>query len=528
MSQTLSNRYIRRICLALLIAALAACSSNTDPGPTPSPDPDPTETELPLADLVTEAISIELNPHGIAPLVAEASFTTRIPTRITLTVPGEESVTQSFGEATEHRLPILGLYPDTNNQVTLRLESTEGYTETTESIQTEALPEALPDVDIVTAKRDQMEPGWNLSALRVSDTPGRHLPFIYDPAGDIRWYAEFPFAELAIGFERLANGNFIFGVEETIYEYDMLGAEINAWQLPDYFYTHDIIEKPDGNFVIVVDKEGLDTIDDFVIEMDRDSGEIVREWDLRQVLDVSRQTYEEEVRDWLHVNAVWYDERDDTLIISGRNQGVFKVTMENELVWILAPHKGWEQAGPDGNGLETSQYLLTAVDANGNPYPEAVQQGDEDPEGFSWVWGQHTPMVLPNGNLFVFDNGRKRNFSGSGTARYSRGVEYAIDKEAMTIEQVWQYGKERGEEFHAQIISDVDYLPETGNRLIMPGIINASGTPPNQAIMTEVTYPGKEVVFEAKIEFANLFAGEVFGYKDISYRSERLPLYPSE
>lgn len=28
----------------------------------------------------------------------------------------------------------------------------------------------------------------------------------------------------------------------------------------------------------------------------------------------------------------------------------------------------------------------------------------------------------------------------------------------MTIEQVWEYGKERGSEFYSPYISDVDYL----------------------------------------------------------------------
>ena len=69
-------------------------------------------------------------------------------------------------------------------------------------------------------------------------------------------------------------------------------------------------------------------------------------------------------------------------------------------------------------------------------------------------------MILPNGNLFVFDNGRKRNFSGdpltADSSDYSRGVEYAINEVAMTVTQVWQYGKERGSAFYSPIISDVD------------------------------------------------------------------------
>ena len=127
------------------------------------------------------------------------------------------------------------------------------------------------------------------------------------------------------------------------------------------------------------------------------------------------------------------------------------------------------------------------------------------------------------GTMFVFDNGRERNFSEEGP-EYSRGVEYAIDEEAMTVEQVWQYGKERGEAFYSPIISDVDYLPQTGNRLIMPGIIGTF-SPPSYALMTEVTYPDKEVVFEARLEFKNLLEGDsIFG--DSIYRAERLPLYP--
>ena len=135
-------------------------------------------------------------------------------------------------------------------------------------------------------------------------------------------------------------------------------------------------------------------------------------------------------------------------------------------------------------------------------------------------------MLLPNGNLFVFDNGLKRTFSAEGEP-FSRGVEYAIDEEALTTTQVWQYGKERGEAFHSAIISDVDYLPETENRLITPGIVWSSD--PYYALITEVTYPAAEVVFEAKLTFKNLLSTSDeldWGQFDIAYRSERLPLYP--
>ena len=41
---------------------------------------------------------------------------------------------------------------------------------------------------------------------------------------------------------------------------------------------------------------------------------------------------------------------------------------------------------------------------------------------------------------------------------YSRAVIYHYDEEAGTIEQLWQYGKERGMELYASFICDVDYI----------------------------------------------------------------------
>ena len=511
----------------VLLLGLSAC--NTEPATVTPPEPEPpVDTPTVIQDLLDGELDVTLNPYGIAPLTAEAVFNTKVPVSVSLKVAGDEPVTQTFGAVTEHRIPILGLYPDTENEVTLRLESAEGAAETTLSLQTEPLPDVLPTVKIVQADREAMEAGWNLNSLRLRVTPEKALPFMYDPRGAIRWYLDLPVSGRTSSPERFANGNIIYGFEDTLYEYTMLGQKVREWDISGYEYHHEIVEKPDGNLIVAVDKAGLDTIEDFVIELERESGEIVREWDFRKSLDIDRQTFDDDERDWLHMNAMFYDERDDTLIISGRVQGLAKVTMDNELVWILAPHKGW---GENGRGESTSEHLLTAVDANGEPYAEAVQQGEEDTEGFSWVWGQHAPLILPNGNLFVFDNGENRNFSGNGdftqeSPSFSRGVEYAINEDEMTVEQVWQYGKERGEAFYSPIISDVDYLPQTGNRLVMPGIINTFGEPPPYALMSEVTYPDKEVVFEAKLEFKNLLEGEsVFG--DSVYRAERLPLYPA-
>lgn len=480
----------------------------------------PPEGAVPIESLANGAINLSLNPSGISPLTAEITFQTVRPVAVSSTVLGRIPLTVSSETATDHAIPVVGLYPGTLNQVELRLRDVDGLTAIdTLEIQTEALPGFLPTVDVVTAAADRMEPGWTLSSLSI----GRRdvfesYPFMFDTDGSTRWFLDFSELDgIVFLVEPLQNGNLVLGHGHHIYELDRLGREVASWEMPGYWFHHDVVEKPDGNLLVAVDKGGEPTVEDHVIEIDRASGAVVNEWDLRESLDIDRGVHVDDPVDWFHMNAVWYDQRDGTVIVSGRNQSaVVKLTEANEVVWILAPHKGWDRAA---DGTDLTRYLLTAVDADGTPYPDSVQLGDSGLAGFRWSWLQHAPMILPNGDLFVFDNGADRNFGSAPL--FSRGVEYRIDEGVRTVQQVWQYGQERGAEFFSPIISDVDYLPETGNRLIMPGIIN--GEQP-QALVTEITHPGAEVVFEARILFKNSFSSGAlqWGDFDLVYRSERL------
>lgn len=486
--------------------------------------------EVDPEQMLSSEVTINVDPNGFMPLVAEVTFTTEEHTQVTIRLEEDELVHEFSTFSNEHSIPVLGLRPGVVNNVELEISDLEDeYCYLELQITTDTIPSYLPEIDIVTAIESQMEPGWNLSSLNIG-TNGVFLttPIMFDTEGTVRWlayFSEFDPDNFVLDLIRLNNGNWCIGSGESIVELNPLGYEVNRWDMAGYSYHHDICEKPDGNLLVAVDVVGRETVEDHIIELDRNGGGIVREWDMRDVLDVHRRAYPLATdSDWFHMNAVYYDERDSSLIISGRNQGLVKVSQDNVLIWICAPHLGWGQAGIDGNGLNTADFLLTALDGNGLPYGSAVQDGNENTSDFGWVWGQHAPLVLPSGNIFVFDNGPVRNFLQDGPA-YSRGVEYEIDKQNLTIKQVWQYGEERGSHYQSVAISDVDYLPETGNRLIMPG---HSTDQFNHAFMTEVSYPSSQVVFEALFTFKDQLAEGPpgFGSIDIVYRSERLSIYP--
>ena len=222
--------------------------------------------------------------------------------------------------------------------------------------------------------------------------------------------------------------------------------------------------------------------------------------------------------DWLHMNGLAYDPSDNSIIVSGKNQGLIKISWEDELRWIMAPKKGWGVSGRNGDGFDTNPYLLTAVNSEGKPYDTKVQNGEESASDFDFPWGQHAPEVLSNGNIILYDNGFSRNFTQK--VNYSRAVEYEVNKENMTVEQKWQYGKERGPKFFSMLISDVDYLPNSKNILVTSGFIY------HNAKIVEVSYPENNEVFEATLYFKTLNGKKTFawGQLDILYRSERFEL----
>lgn len=517
---------IRRLLSASVLAPLLLLGA-CDLGPSGPDLPD--SGQVPMDDLLVGDMEVVPDPAGVAPLTALATLRTVVPTRVSVEVLGDVPLRHDFAaEDRVHSIPLLGLYPDAENRVAIRLEQPGGvFAVDTLRISTDPLPELLPDVVITAADPARMEPGWTLSSLHAGDGESTSVahPIAFDRRGDIRWYLDLSsLGGLVYAVEQLENGNLIYGHGSVVYEVDMLGREVGRWEIPGFHFHHDVVEKPDGNLLIAVDVEGRATVEDHVIELGRASGEVVREWDLRDVLDpLRRSTGLADDEDWFHMNSVWHDPSDGGLILSGRNQSaVVKVSRDNELVWILGAHRGWN--GADSGGPDLSAFLLTAVDGAGQPYDAAVQEGAADAPDFRWNWAQHAAMILPNGNLFLFDNGLLRNFSTTQPAS-SRGVEYRVDPVARTVRQVWEYGGDRGAEYFSPIISDVDHLPSTGNRLVMPGV---ASVPDLHAYVTEVTHPEGEVVFEARIDFKNLQGSGVVepGQFDLVYRSERLTPYP--
>ena len=154
-------------------------------------------------------------------------------------------------------------------------------------------------------------------------------------------------------------------------------------------------------------------------------------------------------RNWAHVNSVDYDPTDDSIIISSRHQSaVIKIGRDKKVKWILSSPEGWREGWADK--------VLTPVDKDGKPIK---CEGSKCEGSFDWSWTQHTAWRIDEKSdkdtvyITVFDNGDARGMEQPALAedKYTRGVIYKIDQKKMTVEQIWEVGKDLGHEYYSPV-----------------------------------------------------------------------------
>ena len=421
------------------------------------------ENKLEISGYTLDDPNVVLNPYEISPLTALVIFETDEEVSPEVTIHGDSDLTtytHTFAKETEHYLPIYGLYAGRENRVTIKC----GDEEKELTIKTDELPDdfILP----TSVKKDESKLSNDLYFYTPSSSG---YTAAYDVNGDVRWYL----TESAIWeINRLDNGRLLVSTERLaevpyystgLYEMDMLGKIYTEYSLPGG-YHHDYYEMENGNLLVASNDFNNDsgTVEDYVVEIDRKTGNIVKTFDLKDILKMTDGKSENWIEyDWFHNNSVWYDKKTNSITLSGRHQdAVINIDYDTgKLNWILGDPEGWSD--------EYQKYFFKPVGDN-----------------FEWQWSQHAAMITPEGYVFLFDNGNNKSKNEKNYVKaedsYSRGVMYKIDTDKMTIEQVWEYGKERGSDFYSPYISDVDYLDKNHYIVHSGGISYKDGKIQNQ------------------------------------------------
>ena len=467
-----------------------------------------------------EEALIVVNPYGTSPLSAVAIFSTEESCGGTVTVKGKSSendVTGTFEAEKDHIVPIYGLYNNDTTEVVINLED---GTSATFEVATEDI-----NVDYGTIQtKMKTETNYDYENLTfICSTMGSL--YAVDAAGDIRFYTTMGGS---LGVHQLENGHLLMPAsyvlktsyyKEGMIETDLLGKIYREFMVPGGQH-HDFVELPDGNLLIASDSPDLSTVEDYVVELDRQTGEVVWELDMKDLMGIeegqsaSMDSDGSEESDWFHNNGLAYDAQNDLVLLSARHKDAIVAVKKEEksIAWILGDPTGW--------GEEYQSYFFT---------PEE--------EDFEWFYAQHNVSILDNGDIALFDNGtaRVKRVDGddrvSGDNVYSRAVVYNIDTENMTVSQESEYGKERGADWYSDWISGVvsldgtkDHLWITAGSHLYSDEENRSDYYPKDMFvpgLTKTTYIDQ--VDNGELTFELTISGDT--YNALTYRSFRMPLY---
>ena len=355
---------------------------------------------------------------------------------------------------------------------------------------------------------------------------------IIDSKGDLRWYLDprpiFDFetiywAGAMMGFRQNDDGTLTWGYGQRYAKYDIMGRELWNRRLPHGLadFSHSLDAAQNGHYFLRVssadyrrpDGKRVHTVRDVIAEIDQ-TGRVVDQFNLWDILDPYRDnvlkaldqgavclhldatkvghtmTAEELAqqdkndnfgdltgvgpgRNWAHVNSVDYDPTDDSIIISSRHQSaIVKIGRDKKVKWILASPEGWKG--------DLAKKLLKPVEKNG----KAVSCTGSKCEGnFDWTWTQHTAFRIDSKSdqrylyLTAFDNGDGRGMEQPALPemKYSRGVVYKIDQQNMTVEQVWEHGKDEGFEYYSPVTGLCEYQKDKDSVVVYYSTAGFSG-----------------------------------------------------
>ncbi len=478
-----------------------------------------------------------VDPYGMNPCSALAVYDTEQPRDVSVTIEGDEEYStyrytvRSTG--TRQEIPLLYLYAGRENHIVLD----DGRGRIVQlSVTTEPLPEDFQTLELEASVPDLMEPGLTLLTACFEDS----YTALIDPDGKTRGYLSN--VRMAHGTTMLAlrNGHMLATGDEyrqlpynmtSLWEFDWLGKVYREFEVPNGIH-HSLCELPDGNILAASNARDLFTAgtrEDVAVVIDRTTGTIVKEYDYRKILDETRAPYHHFDPgvlhalnvDWMHMNSVHYDTEHAAVIVSSpiQSQVISIDSATGAIQWILGPPEGYE-----GNSAHLVEYLLTPVGSD-----------------FEWSWGQHGLDILPDADhdpdtidLLMFDNGQNRSFTEadaiSAENNYSRGVLYRIRLSDRTVEQLWQYGKERGSDGYATFLGDADHLPGTGNILIdFGGQLRVEGKPVDRIIggvlgTIETDSRIVEVAPSGQVVFEIASRGNEYSSSAETYQVERLPV----
>ena len=398
-----------------------------------------------------------LNPFGTGSNGLYLYFETDMATKVTYTVHVEDGDISDFtAEAADisgqeytktHEFQLIGLVPGETNQVTLTMTGQWGNTRQVVTF-TADMPETSSGystrLEVTEGQSDQAQAEGLFAMMRVNGYLG--YGFFFDNDGILRY-------EMVLegyGLDRLLfDGDTIITCVSSskLARIDGLGRVTQVYRLDGYDLHHDIGFGADGEALALAEVTGGETVEDRLLSIDLDTGEVAELVDFSQLMEPYFETtrpvgsgddffWQAGEWDWIHLNSVQYMAEDDSVIVSSREtSAIIKVTGLHStpaVDWLSGDERFWADTA----------YADLCLAQEGDFVPQYSQHcveycADGEEEGVYY-------LALYNNNYWSLNS---RDFAlevadSVGTSLYGTGDEtsqvyiYRIDENARTYSLV--------------------------------------------------------------------------------------------
>lgn len=375
-----------------------------------------------------DSILTERDPFGTNTLSLYVYFETETPAQVSYCISVEDEQIPDFSAMpksedtaeTEHEFQVIGLVPDMDNTVTFTVTYEDGSQRNIQHIEKDISiageeETRLKTEDCVDNAERQLTDG--LYVILGNDSDEADYMYYYDNAGVLR--GEIPLIGYRSHRLLFQDGLMYYSIsEDKIAAVDCLGMVQRVYDLGRYELHHDYVFDSDGDLLILATDTDSNTVEDQVIRIDMETGDITGRLDLRELFPdylYDHVDADAEELDWIHVNTLQHLE-DETLILSSRETStILKISdafSEPQIEYMIGESSFWEDTGYE-------QYLLAKDESSGS---------------FSDTGGQHSVTYveddsLPDGQyyLYMFNN----NFGTSESREFDwsviPGIEESVD-----------------------------------------------------------------------------------------------------
>ena len=254
--------------------------------------------------------NVILNPYGNCPLSAIIVFQTKDLTTPSITIKGRNGndLSHTYTPSKVHILPIYGLYAGYENKIIIEVSGKKKEL----TIKTDDLPSDFPSSNLITSN--------NTSDFYFTSFEDASYTAAFDGYGFVRWYVT---GDYKWDIQRLNNGHILMSSDKTIsgnysaglMEMDLLGKVYYEYLIPGG-YHHNVFEMNNGNLLTISNNISSETLEDYIVEIDRNNGSIVKEIDLSDILDNKKNG------NWFKATSLFYDVNTNSITVSGYNSDI--------------------------------------------------------------------------------------------------------------------------------------------------------------------------------------------------------------